>query len=65
MTLIYQGKERTTEAGTLDELVDELKLDRRMTLLEFNGEAIAPGSDLTLPLSEGDTLNAFRIVAGG
>lgn len=65
MTIIYQGKAYETEAGYLGTLINELGLDRNRILLEYNGEAIAPGAVLTQKLKEGDVLNVFHIVAGG
>ena len=34
-------------------------------VVEYQGEIHAPGDSLDMPLVDGATLNAFRIVAGG
>lgn len=61
--LTFQGSPTDTAAETLAAFLRERGLEPARTLCELNGEALAPGANA--PLAEGDTLNAFSIVAGG
>ena len=59
----FQGTPAKTKAERLADFLRERGLEPARTLCELNGQALAPGADA--PLAEGDTLNAFSIVAGG
>lgn len=61
--LLFQGAPTETSAATLAAFLAERGLNPALTLCELNGQPLAPGTDR--PLAEGDTLNAFAIVAGG
>ena len=60
------GKPREVSDGArLGELLDELGLDRRFLVVEHNGEPLARDRVDQLVLSEADSLELVRPVAGG
>ena len=50
-------------------VLDELKkrnIDPAKVIVEYRGEVYAPGADLSaLAFNEGESLNVFKVVAGG
>ncbi len=60
------GKSReVSEGARLGELLDELELDRRFLVVEHNGEPLARDRVDELVLSDADSLELVRPVAGG
>ena len=50
-------------------VLDELKkrnIDPTKVIVEYRGEVYAPGADLSaIAYTDGETLNVFKVVAGG
>jgi len=66
MTIIFQGKEEESAATMLDEFLTQKGVDASKAIVEYAGEAYAPGSDLSaIPLQENSVIDVFRITAGG
>lgn len=65
MKIVYQGTEEETAAHTVGEFLASKRVASGTAVVEYQGEILAPGDSLDMPLAEGATLNAFRIVAGG
>ena len=65
MQIVYQGKLEETAATTVAEFLEGKGIRSGTSVVEYQGEVKAPGDNLDMPLSEGASLNAFRIVAGG
>ena len=66
MTIVYQGKDEETAAATVAAFLAERGVLGEGTVVEYRGEAYAPGAALDgVPLVEGAELNVFRLVAGG
>ena len=65
MRIIYQGTDAETSATTVATFLESKGIAAGTAVIEYQGTIHAPGDRLDLPLIEGSTLNAFRIVAGG
>ena len=65
MKIVYQGKPEETSAPTVGAFLEGKGVSAGTAVVEYQGEIRAPGDRLDMPLVEGATLNAFRIVAGG
>lgn len=65
MKIVYQGKETESSAATVAEFLKERGVRIVAAVVEYKGEAYAPGEDLSMPLEEGAELNVFHMVAGG
>ncbi len=66
MKIIYQGKEETTAQTALSAFLSEKGVDAAKAIVEYAGEIYAPGADLSaVDLSDGASLNVFKVVAGG
>lgn len=65
MKITYQGKPEETTALTVGAFLEGKGVAAGTAVVEYQGEIYAPGDSLDMPLAEGATLNAFRIVAGG
>ena len=65
MKIVYQGKEEETAAPAVGAFLEGKGIAAGTAVVEYQGEIHAPNDSLDMPLVEGATLNAFRIVAGG
>ena len=66
MTIVWQGENVGTQAATAAAFLEEKGVDASKCVVEWNGEAYAPGDDLSaVRLEEGGRLDAFKVVAGG
>lgn len=66
MKIVWQGEETETQAVTVAAFLAEKGVAAERSVVEWNGEAYAPGDDLSgLALAEGGRLDAFKVVAGG
>ena len=65
MKISYQGNSEETTALTVGAFLEGKGVASGTAVVEYQGEIHAPGDSLDMPLVEGATLNAFRIVAGG
>ena len=65
MKIVYQGTVEHTDATTVGMFLEGKGVAAGTAVVEYQGEIHAPGDSLDIPLSDGATLNAFRIVAGG
>ena len=66
MRLVVNGKERTLEGvPTVEELLDELRIDRRGTAVVRGGQVVPRDSYATTALEEGEHLEIVRMVGGG
>lgn len=65
MKIAYQGNSEETTALTVGAFLEGKGVAAGTAVVEYQGEIHAPGDSLDMPLVEGATLNAFRIVAGG
>ena len=65
MKIVYQGNTEETEASTVGAFLDGKGIAAGTAVVEYQGAIHAPGDSLDMPLVDGATLNAFRIVAGG
>jgi sulfur carrier protein len=60
------GQDRDLGPGTrLVDLLDEMHLDRRFLVIEYNGEPLGRDRVDSIELAEGDRLEFVRPVAGG
>jgi thiamine biosynthesis protein ThiS len=64
-TILLNGNEHRTEAGSVAELVTELGLSRGSVLVEHGGTALRPEEWGGTVLGGGDRVEILRIVAGG
>lgn len=65
-SIAWQGRAVETEAENVAAFLAELGVAAEQSVVEWNGEVFAPGEDLSaVPLSDGGSLSAFRVVAGG
>ncbi len=65
MKIVYQGTETETSAPTVGAFLEGRGVAPGTAVVEYAGAVYAPGDSLDVPLAEGASLNAFRIVAGG
>lgn len=67
MTIEFNGEREVLEGSVTVAVFFRLKGIRGSNLiLELNGEILAPAADLeSIPLNDGDRLNAFSLVGGG
>ncbi len=66
MQVIVNGKVRDVrESAQLMDLLDELGLDRRYLVVEYNGEPLGRDRFDGLALADGDRIELVRPVAGG
>ena len=66
MNVVWQGEKTETQAATVAAFLEEKGVPAAQCVVEWNGEAYAPGDDLSgLALAEGGRLDAFKVVAGG
>ena len=66
MQVIVNGQAREVpECAQLTDLLDELGLDRRYLVVEYNGEPLGRDRFDGLALADGDRLELVRPVAGG
>lgn len=66
MKVSVNGREKELGAGTqLVQLLDELGLDPRYLVVEYNGQPLGRGRFGEVTLREGDRLELVRPVAGG
>jgi len=56
---------RIAEGAKLAQLVEELQLDARFLVVEWNGEAVSFGESRERELCAGDRIELVRPVAGG
>ena len=66
MKVKYQGEAVETTATTVAEFLSARGVDPSKALVEYGGEAYAPGADLaSLSLDDGVSLDVFKLTAGG
>ncbi|MAS92581.1 MAG: thiamine biosynthesis protein ThiS [Verrucomicrobiales bacterium] len=67
MTITLNGQEHTTELDTptITEFVASLPMGEQPVLVELNGNAILAREFENTRISEGDTVEVIRMVAGG
>ena len=66
MKIVWQGETVETAAATVAAFLEEKGVPAAGSVVEWKGEAYAPGDDLSaLALEEGGRLDAFKVVAGG
>ena len=62
MKIIYQGKERETDAATVAAFLESVGVNASGAIIEYKGDVLA---DASAALEEGAELNVFKIVSGG
>lgn len=66
MKITVNGESRELpEGASLNRLLEELGLDRRYLVVEYNGEPLARDRVSEVVLAPGDRLELVRPVAGG
>ena len=66
MDIEVNGKTRRVPAGcTVDALLEELDLDRRMVVVELNRQILRATELAQMPLHPGDRLELVHFVGGG
>ena len=66
MNINYQGTATATDAATVAAFLAERKIPAASVVLELNGAIHTKSAEWdALPLTDGDELYIFRIVAGG
>ncbi len=65
MKLIINGEDREVPAATVFALLEELGLNPETTVVELNGEVVAPDGYRETLLAPGDVLELVRLVGGG
>lgn len=64
--IVWQGRAIETDAATVADFLAGQGVDPSQAVVEWKGEAYAPGDDLSgIALEENCELAAFRVVAGG
>ncbi|MDX1631525.1 MAG: sulfur carrier protein ThiS [Thermoanaerobaculia bacterium] len=64
-SVVVNGDERSVEAGTLAELLEELDLDPRTVAVEHNGEVVRRSRHVETSVREDDRIEIVRFVQGG
>ena len=65
-TFVWQGKPAETDVATVAAFLEAQGVVAARCVVEWKGEAYAPGDDLsTLPREDGAELAVFKVVAGG
>ena len=66
VTLTLNGKPREFAAAThLDELIDQLGVNRRLVAVAHNGEVVPRDRYGEVALNDGDRVEVVRMVGGG
>ncbi len=66
MKVVYQGVEEETTSSTLAAYLSAKGVDASKAIVECGSEIYAPGSDVSgVALSDGLSINVFKVVAGG
>jgi sulfur carrier protein len=66
VVVIVNGRSTTVMRGaTVADLVAQLKLERQMIVIEFNGEPLSRDEFVTTGLGAGDAIEIVQMVGGG
>jgi len=66
MNLVLNGEKRKLPGiGTVSELLDQLKLDGALVLVEQNGQVVQRTEFAVTYLADGDRIEIVKVVAGG
>lgn len=65
MKLVVNGKEQSTEAKTVQDLINELKLDQKVMATAVNMSVVKKENWDSFELKEGDKLEFLEFVGGG
>ena len=65
MKIIYQGKETETPPATVGAFLAANGAGGSGVVIEYKGEILSAADAASVPLEDGASLNAFKIVAGG
>jgi len=66
MEVVVNGETKQMEAGTsLAAMIENMGLDRRYLVVEYNGKPLSRDTFDEVTLAEGDRLELVRPVAGG
>jgi sulfur carrier protein len=66
MNLVLNGEKRNMPGiGTVSELLDQLKLDGALVLVEQNGQVVQRTEFAVTYLADGDRIEIVKVVAGG
>lgn len=64
--VVVNGEARQLDTGTrLTSMIEQMGLDRRYLVVEYNGEPLPRDAFDTVTLADGDRLELVRPVAGG
>ncbi|MDB4673452.1 sulfur carrier protein ThiS [Verrucomicrobiales bacterium] len=65
MNLIINGAPKETESSTIESLLADLDMAGVPVLVEHQGTALFPRDFAKTAITEGDTIEIIRVVAGG
>jgi thiamine biosynthesis protein ThiS len=66
MEVVVNGEPKQLDAGTsLAAMIEEMGLDRRYLVVEYNGQPLPRDGFERVELADGDRLELVRPVAGG
>ncbi|MBO8155524.1 MAG: sulfur carrier protein ThiS [Bacillaceae bacterium] len=67
MNLVINGQQKSVSEHirTIEELMNELKLNPQLVIVEQNGQVIDKQSYSVAPVNEGDQLELVKFVGGG
>jgi sulfur carrier protein len=65
LSVIINGKEETTTAASVMELLQDKKVDPHMVSVEYNGEILDRGVFLSTHLKSGDRIEFLYYMGGG
>lgn len=65
ITIHLNGEKRRVEATTVEELIRELGLERRMIAVERNLEVVPKSAYASTMLHDGDRIEVVHMIGGG